>query len=328
MLTQHKKRIAVLTSGGDAPGMNAAIRAVVRSGISHGYEVLGVRLGYSGLLEGECCSMDLRSVGGIIDRGGTILGTSRCERLKDEAGQLSAINQMRTLDLDAVIVIGGNGSHIGAHRLTQRGARVIAVASTIDNDLASSDVTIGATTALETAVDAIDRLRVTASAHGRVFLVEVMGRDSGHLALAAGIAGGAEAIVLPEIETDPEDVAAQIRAAYERGKSHAIVVVAEGARYNADSLANHFIAHHDRLGFELRMTKLGHIQRGGVPCVYDRVIASQLGAAAVEHTVAGEFGVTLGISNGRVTCKTLSAAVGATKPLDRELYSLAQTLAQ
>lgn len=328
MLTPHKKRIAVLTSGGDAPGMNAAIRAVVRSGISHGYEVLGVRLGYSGLLEGECIPLDLRSVGGIIDRGGTILGTSRCERLKNEVGQLTAINQIRTLDLDALIVIGGNGSHTGAYRLTQRGARVIAVASTIDNDLASSDVTIGATTALETAVDAIDRLRVTASAHGRVFLVEVMGRDSGHLALAAGVAGGAEAIVLPEIETDPEDVAAQIRAAYERGKSHAIVVVAEGASHNADSLANHFVAHQDRLGFELRMTKLGHIQRGGTPCVYDRIIASQLGAAAVDHAAAGEFGVTLGISNGRVTCKTLSAAVDATKPLDRELYSLAQTLAQ
>ncbi len=155
-----------------------------------------------------------------------------------------------------------------------------------------------------------------------------MGRDSGHLALAAGVAGGAEAIVLPEVDVDPEDIAAQIRAAYERGKSHAIVVVAEGARYNAHSLANHFIAHQDRLGFELRMTKLGHIQRGGAPCVYDRVIASQLGAAAVDHAVAGEFGVTLGISNGRVTCKTLSAAVGSTKALDRELYGLAQTLAQ
>lgn len=328
MVTQQKKRIAVLTSGGDAPGMNAAIRAVVRSAIPRGCEVLGIRLGYSGLIEGETIPMDMRSVGGIIDRGGTILGTSRCERLKNEAGQRAAIDQMRTLGLDALIVIGGNGSHSGAFKLAQQGARIIAIASTIDNDLASSEVTVGATTALETAVDAIDRLRVTASAHGRVFLVEVMGRDSGHLALAAGIAGGAEAIVLPEIEVDPEGVAAQIRSAYERGKSHAIVVVAEGARYNADGLSNHFSTHRDRLGFELRVTKLGHIQRGGSPCVYDRVIASQLGAAAVDHALAGEFGVTLGISNGQVTCKTLSSAVGAIKPLDRQLYSLAQTLAQ
>ena len=328
MSTQQQKRIAVLTSGGDAPGMNAAVRAVVRSAVAQGYQVLGIRHGYSGLIDGDFFLMDVRSVGGIIDRGGTVLGTSRCERLKHEAGQLAAVNQTRSLHLDALVVIGGNGSHEGAYKLSRVGARVIAIASTIDNDLASSEVTIGSTTALETAVDAIDRLRVTASAHGRVFLVEVMGRDSGHLALAAGVAGGAEAIVLPEIETDPETIATQIRTSYRRGKSHAIVVVAEGSRYNADALASHFIAHKDRLGFELRVTKLGHIQRGGVPCVYDRVIASQLGAAAVNHAVAGEYGVTLGISNGRVTCSPLSAVIGTVKPLDRQLYDLAQTLAQ
>ena len=328
MLTAESKRIAVLTSGGDAPGMNAAIRAVVRASLAHGYEVLGIRQGYTGLMNGDFLLMDARSVGGIIDRGGTILGTSRCGRLKSDAGGLAAANQLRSLSIDTLIVIGGNGSHAGAHKLAQRGARVIAIASTIDNDLPSCDVTIGATTAVETAVGAIDRLRVTASAHGRVFLVEVMGRDSGHLALAAGLAGGAESIVLPEIEVDPEEVAGQILATYRRGKSHAIVVVAEGARYNADSLAKHFIAHQDRLGFELRVTKLGHIQRGGVPCVFDRVIASQLGAAAVEHAAAGEFGVTLGVSSGRVTSTPLSAVVGASKPLDRHLFDLAQALAQ
>jgi 6-phosphofructokinase 1 len=328
MVTQQQKRLAVLTSGGDAPGMNAAIRAVVRTALSHRHEVLGIRHGYTGLIDGEGSLLDARSVGGIIDRGGTILGTSRCERLKSDAGALAATNQLRSLSVDTLIVIGGNGSHAGAYKLAQQGARVVAIASTIDNDLPGCDVTIGATTAVETAVEAVDRLRVTASAHGRVFLVEVMGRDSGHLALAAGLAGGAESIVLPEIEVDPEEVAGQILAAYQRGKSHAIVVVAEGARYNADSLAKHFIAHRDRLGFELRVTKLGHIQRGGVPCVYDRVIASQLGAAAAEHAIAGEFGLTLGISNGRVTGTPLSAVVGASKPLDRHLFNLAQTLAQ
>lgn len=308
--------------------MNAAIRAVVRSGIAHRYEVLGIRHGYTGLIDGEFLTLDVRSVGGIIDRGGTVLGTSRCERLKTADGCAAAVRQLSALHVDTLIVVGGNGTHNGAYKLAQHGARVIALASTIDNDLPSCDVSIGATTALDTAVEAIDRLRVTASAHRRVFLVEVMGRDSGHLALAAGLAGGAEAIVVPEVEADAEDIAAQILAAYDRGKSHAIVVVAEGARYNADALGKHFLSHPDRLGFELRVTKLGHIQRGGIPCSYDRMIGSQLGAAAAEHAVAGEFGLTLGMLNGRVASTPLSAVVGKIKPFDRGLFDLARTLAQ
>lgn len=328
MVTAESKRIAVLTSGGDAPGMNAAIRAVVRSSVIHRYEVLGIRHGYTGLMNGDFLLMDARSVGGIIDRGGTVLGTSRCERLKSEEGCETAIRQINALRLDTLIVIGGNGTHEGARKLAQRGARIIAIASTIDNDLPSSEVALGSTTAVDTALDAIDRLRVTAAAHRRVFLVEVMGRDSGHLALAAGLAGGAEAIVLPEIDQEAESIAAQIVSAYDRGKSHAIVVVAEGARYNADSLASHFHTHRDRLGFELRVTKLGHIQRGGTPRVYDRIIASQLGAAAAEHAVAGEFGITLGIVNGKVTSTPLAALTGSLKPLDRRLFELAHMLTQ
>jgi 6-phosphofructokinase 1 len=328
MVTPAAKRIGVLTSGGDAPGMNAAVRAVVRSALAHQYEVVGIRHGYTGLIDGNFVALEARSVGGIIDRGGTFLGTSRCERLKSDDGCAAAIRQMNTLRLDTLVVIGGNGTHNGAYKLSKHGAHVIGVASTIDNDLPSSETAIGSITALDTAVEAIDRLRVTASAHKRVFLVEVMGRDSGHLALAAGIAGGAEAIVLPEIEQDAEAIAAQIVAAYDRGKSHAIVVVAEGARYNADALANHFLTHRDRLGFELRVTKLGHIQRGGKPGVYDRMIASQLGAAAAMHAVAGEFGLTLGIMNGRVTSAPLASLVGAVKSLDRRLFDLAQTLAK
>lgn len=328
MFTEQQKRIAVLTSGGDAPGMNAAIRAVVRTGIARGYEVLGIRHGYTGLIAGDSLRLEARTVGGIIDRGGTILGTTRCEQLKTDAGQLAAVRQVQNYRLDALIVIGGNGSHAGACKLAQHGVRVVGIASTIDNDLAGSDVTIGATTAVDTAVDAIDRLRVTAASHGRVFLVEVMGRDSGHLALAAGLAGGAESIVVPEVDLDAETIAAQIKGAYQRGKSHAIVVVAEGARYNADALANHFRKHHERLGFELRVTKLGHIQRGGAPGVFDRLIASQLGSAAVDHLDAGEFGMSLGIVNGRVSATTLSAMTGSRKPLDLHLLALAQVLAQ
>lgn len=325
-MTENQKRIGVLTSGGDAPGMNAAIRAVVRSAIPRGYDVLGFRHGYTGLIDGDCIRMDARSVGGIIDRGGTILGTSRCERLKAQSGPSDAADQFRAHGLDALVVIGGNGSHEGAYKLMKRAVPVIAIASTIDNDLPGCDVSLGFTTALDTALQAIDRLRVTASAHGRVFLVEVMGRDSGHLALCAGIAGGAEATVVPEIEVDAEGIAAQIRSAYERGKSHAIVVVAEGARYNADGLSNHFLMHRDRLGFEMRVTKLGHIQRGGAPGVYDRLIASQLGAAAIDHIAAGESGLTLGMVSGKVTPTHISEVAGAKKPLNMELFNLAQAL--
>ncbi len=308
--------------------MNAAIRAVVRTGIARGYDVLGIRHGYTGLIQGEAMRLEARTVGGIIDRGGTILGTTRCEQLKSEAGQIAAARQIQNYQLDALIVIGGNGSHAGAYKLAQQGAHVIGVASTIDNDLASSDTSIGSTTALDTALDAIDRLRVTASSHGRVFLVEVMGRDSGHLALASGIAGGAESILLPEVDTDAETVAGQIVSAYDRGKSHAIVVVAEGARYNADRLSEHFHAHRQRLGFELRLAKLGHIQRGGAPNVFDRLLASQLGSAAVDQLEKGEFGVTMGMIDGRVAATALSKVVGVRKALDHKLLALAQVLAQ
>ena len=328
MLSEAPKRVAVLTSGGDAPGMNAAIRAIVRVAVSRGYEVFGIRHGYTGLIGGEFIRLGLRDVGGILDRGGTILGTTRCSELKTEAGQLAAVTQVRRHNVSALIVIGGTGSQAGAFALAQQDLRIIGIASTIDNDLPGSDATIGATTALDTALQAIDRLRVTASSHERAFLVEVMGRDSGHLALVAGIAGGAEAILLPEVATDAEAVAAQLRAAYQRGKSHAIVVVAEGARYNADALARYFQEHRERLGFELRVTKLGHIQRGGAPGVFDRIIATELGAAAIDYLDAGNHGIMLGIVDGKVTPTALSCVVDSKKPLNMRLLELAQILAQ
>ena len=321
------KRIAVLTSGGDAAGMNAAIRAIVRSGASRGLEVFGVKGGYTGLIAGDFVPLGIRDVGGIVGRGGTFLGTTRCEQIKSEAGQIGALRQLRERDISSLVVIGGNGSQSAACELSQRGLSVVGVASTIDNDLVGSDPTIGATTAVDVALEAIDRLRITAASHNRVFLVEVMGRDSGHLALAAAIAGGAESVVIPEVERHPEVVAAEIRAAYDRGKSHAIVVVAEGAKYDAEGLADYFREHSQRLGFELRVTKLGHIQRGGNPGVFDRLLATELAVAAVEHLSRNTAGVLVGRLNGTVTATPLAKVAHARKPLQTHLLALAGMLA-
>jgi 6-phosphofructokinase 1 len=322
------KRIAVLTSGGDAPGMNAAIRAVVRTGIDQGWAVFGVRHGYGGLLGGDFVPLGQRDVGGIIQRGGTLLGSARCPEMKTEEGQIQAVRQLREHDIEALVVIGGNGSQQGSHALTQRGFPVVGVASTIDNDLYGSEITIGVDTALNIALEAIDRLKTTASSHQRAFLVETMGRACGYIALMTGIAGGAEAIVLPEIDTDPEVVAEDIRQAYERGKPHAIVVVAEGAKYNAEGLMHYFQTHRERLGFDLRATKLGHVQRGGTPGVFDRMLATRLGAGAVEALARGEQDVLVGLRKGELSTTPLGEVVAQEKTLDVSLLDLARVLAQ
>jgi 6-phosphofructokinase 1 len=322
------RRIALLTSGGDAPGMNAAVRAVVRIGIARGLEVYGIRDGFAGLIAGAFCRLGPREVGGIIERGGTFLGTSRCEDLKTDMGQSAAVQQLRAKGIDGLIVIGGDGSQMGSHALAQRGVHVVGVASTIDNDVFGAEPSIGTTTALDTALEAIDRLRVTASAHKRAFVVEVMGRNCGYLALMAGITGGAEAIVLPEQPLDAEALANEIRRSYARGKSHAIVVVAEGARYNADGCARYFHEHAERLGFELRIVKLGHIQRGGAPCAFDRLIATRLGAAASEHLQQGRSGILLGFLQGGIAATPLATVVASAKSFDTHLYQLAHTLAE
>ena len=321
------KRLAVLTSGGDAPGMNAAIRAAVRTGVERGAEVLGVRHGYAGLIAGDFVPLGRRDVGGIIDQGGTILGTSRCQAFLTAEGQQAAVRQLADRDIAGLIVIGGNGSQAGAYALCQRGVAVVGVASTVDNDLCGSDVTIGATTAVDVALEAIDRLRTTAAAHGRVFLLELMGRACGYLALVAGLTGGAEAIVVPEVEISPEQVASAVREAYARGKSHAIVIVAEGARHNAAALQRYFSEHAERLGFELRLSTLGHIQRGGAPGAFDRLTATLLGSAAVEQ-LARQPGVLMGMINGQVSATALADVVHASKPLDLRLVRLAQLLAE
>jgi 6-phosphofructokinase 1 len=274
------QRLAVLTSGGDAPGMNAAIRAVVRSALARGFEVVGVRNGYRGLVCGDLRPLGRRDVGGIIQLGGTRLGTTRYEPLKTPQGREGAIRVLREHEIAVLVVIGGNGSQSGAAALHEEGAPVIGVASTIDNDLYGTDISIGATTAIDVALQAIDLLRVTASSMKRAFLVEVMGRHCGYLALMAGIAGGTEVIALPEVDLDPGSVAQALCAAYDRSKSHAIAVIAEGAKYDADSLMKYFQEHRGRLGFELRVTKLGHVQRGGAPGVFDRILGTPLAEVA------------------------------------------------
>jgi 6-phosphofructokinase 1 len=322
------RRVAVLTSGGDAPGMNAAIRAVVRTGIAHEFEMFGVRNGFAGLLTGSIMPLGARDVGGIIQKGGTILGSTRCPDFQETSAQRDALRLLRDLHIDALVVIGGSGSQNGAYALAQKGFAVVGIASTIDNDLFGSDMTIGVDTALNVALEAIDRLKVTASSHHRAFLVEVMGRDCGYLALITGIAGGAEAIVIPEMEADPEAIATECRASYERGKSHAVVVVAEGSHYNAEKIAAYFQTHQERLGFELRVTKLGHVQRGGTPGVFDRLLATRFGAAAIEHLVRGSFGVMIGLLKGEVAATCLSEVAANKKALDLRLFDLAAVLAK
>ena len=324
----ERKRVAVLTSGGDAPGMNAAIRAVVRGGIDRGWEMIGVRRGYAGLIQGETVPLSTRDVGGIMQAGGTVLGSARSAEFKTEQGQERALAILRSRGIQAAVIIGGNGSQAGAFGLSELGFPVIGIASTIDNDLYGSEMTIGVDTALNIALEAIDRLKVTASSHSRASLVEVMGRDCGYLALMAGIAGGAESIVIPEVETDPDEVAADVRDAYERGKPHALVVVAEGATYNAARLARHFEDHRDTLGFDVRVTILGHVQRGGSPTFFDRVLATRLGAGAVECLARSERGLLVGLHRGEVVTTPLRDVVANRKALDLKLLELARVLAR
>jgi 6-phosphofructokinase 1 len=319
-------RVAVLTSGGDAPGMNAAIRAVVRTGALHGFEMFGVSNGYAGLIDGEFVPLGPRDVGGIIHQGGTMLGTSRCPAFMSHDGQKCAVQQLCSRSIDALIVIGGNGSQQGSYELSKHGVNVVGIASTIDNDLLGTDITIGATTALDTALDAIDRLRVTASSHHRAFLVEVMGRNSGYLATVAAIAGGAEAIVVPEMETEPQAIAEQLRASRQRGKSHAIIVVAEGAHIGVEALSQYFKEHRDEFGLDLRITRLGHVQRGGAPGVFDRMLASRFGAAAIDRVVRGQYGVLIGQRNGIIAATPLEEIAGRSKGVDLELLALATAL--
>jgi len=322
------KKVAVLTSGGDAPGMNAAIRAVVRKGLEENYEIYGVRYGYQGLVNDELRRLKARDVGNIIQQAGTMLGSMRCKEFETEAGMNRALKTIEKHQLDAVIVIGGNGSQTGAKVLSEKGVKVVGIASTIDNDLPGSEITIGVDTALNVALEAIDRLRVTASSHKRATLVEVMGRDCGYLALKAGLTGGAEAIVIPEVEVSKEEVAQVISNAYKRGKTHSLVVIAEGATNNAETLHDYLTTRQDEIGFELRTTILGHVQRGGKPTAFDRMLGTRLGAGAIDALAAEKNAVLIGWQQGTPQATPYETLFEQKKNLKLENLELARILAK
>lgn len=319
------KRIAILTSGGDAPGMNAAIRAATRTAIERGAEVLGVRRGYAGLIDGEFIPLTARDVAGIIEFGGTMLESDRCLEFKTPEGRGQAATALDRAGVQGLIVIGGDGSQAGALAISKEGVAVNGVASTIDNDLPGSDVTIGVDTALNVALESIDRLRTTASSHRRLFIVEVMGRHCGYLALAAGLAGGAEVIVAPERELSPERVVQLLHESRLRGKRHAVVVVAEGALTNGQVL-HHYLLNERVMDFEPRLTVLGHTQRGARPSAFDRLLATRLAARTAELLLSDETGFLIGYRNGAATPTPLATVIGQPKPLPPEFLALADTM--
>ncbi|KZZ85221.1 MULTISPECIES: 6-phosphofructokinase [Bacillaceae] len=316
------KKIAVLTSGGDSPGMNAAIRAVVRKGIYSGLEVYGVYQGYQGLMQGQIKKLEVGSVGDIIHRGGTMLYTARSEEFKTDEGQHKAIEQLRAHGIEGLVVIGGDGSYQGAAKLTQKGFPCIGLPGTIDNDIAGTDYTIGFDTALNTVVDAIDKIRDTATSHDRTFIIEVMGRRAGDIALWSGLAGGAETILIPEHPHELDDMMDRLRKGISRGKKHSIIVLAEGVG-SADDLAKDLKTKFD---LETRISVLGHIQRGGKPTGRDRVLASRLGSRAVELLMEGKAGRAIGIVNEVITDRDLMEIAGQKDPLPDKLYTLSQEL--
>lgn len=316
------KRIGVLTSGGDSPGMNAAVRAVVRKAIYHNIEVYGVYGGYSGLMSGNIKKLDLGSVGDIIHRGGTILHSARSEEFKTKEGQQKGIEQMKKHGIDGLVVIGGDGSYRGARALTEQGFPCVGVPGTIDNDIPGTQFTIGFDTALNTVIDAIDKIRDTATSHERTFIIEVMGRDAGDIALWAGLAGGAETILCPEENYEMDEIAERLKKGHERGKKHSIIVVAEGVCSGVE-FAKQI---KETTDFDTRVSVLGHMQRGGSPTAFDRVLASRLGARAVELLIEGKGGRAVGIENNKLVDHDIIEILDREHTLDLDLYKLSKEL--
>jgi 6-phosphofructokinase 1 len=320
------KTIAVMTSGGDAPGMNPCVRAVVRAALGNNLVVKGVRRGFEGLVNGEFDELGARNVGGIIQRGGTFLMTGRFPEFRDGKYQRQALRRLNEASVDALVVIGGEGSMNGGLALHRLGFPVLGVPASIDNDIHGTQMSLGVDTALNTIIEAIDKLRDTASSHQRAFIIETMGRECGYLALMAGIIAGAEVVLIPEQEIGPEEVAAAVSDAYVRGKTHAIIVVAEGASLPANALK-------DRLdemntGFSSRVTILGHIQRGGRPTAFDRLLAARFGVAAVERLLAGESGVMVGLQGREIETVPLEDVCGSKRRANLEYYRMARMLAK
>jgi len=318
--------LGVLTSGGDAPGMNAAIRAVVRTAMSNNARVLGIANGYEGLVNGEFRELGPRDVGGILQRGGTVLQTRRSQRFREPKGQREAIRRMNEAGMDGLIVIGGDGSLRGAHALATQGIKVIGIPASIDNDIWGSDIAIGVDTALNTIMEAVDKLRDTASSHGRAFLIETMGRNSGYLAVMAGIVCGAEIVLMPEVPSTVEEVAQSVEDAYRRGKTHAIIIVAEGANIHTTELAR-FIDEMD-VGFDTRVTILGHIQRGGRPTAFDRLLAARMGTKAVDLLLADQTDVMVGLKGMGIVEISLEEVTTHERPAALIYYEMAKMLAR
>ncbi|NGM84523.1 6-phosphofructokinase [Paenibacillus sp. 7124] len=319
------KKIAVLTSGGDSQGMNAAVRAVVRSALFFGVEVYGIQRGYQGLLNRDIFPMDIRSVGDIIQRGGTILQSARCLEFLKPEGQQKGADILREYGIDGLVVIGGDGSYNGANKLSKLGIKTMGLPGTIDNDISFTDYTIGFDTAVSIVVDAINKLRDTMSSHERSSVVEVMGRHCGDIALHSGLASGAETILIPEMPFELDEVADRMRENFAKGKRHSIVIVAEGVGKGED-IAQALKDRHASI--DARVTVLGHIQRGGSPTPADRNLASRLGDFAVRKLIEGESGKACGIINGELVLTDIDKVVNTKKDFDLELYNLASRLSQ
>ncbi|MBO0418973.1 6-phosphofructokinase [Vagococcus fluvialis] len=313
------KRIAVLTSGGDAPGMNAAVRAVTRRAIYEGMEVYGINYGYAGLVAGDIRKLDVPDVGDIIQRGGTCLYSARYPEFATEEGQLKGIEQLKKFGIEGLVVIGGDGSYHGALALTKRGFPAVGIPGTIDNDIPGTDYTIGFDTAINTVLDAIDRIRDTATSHVRTFIIEVMGRDAGDIALWAGVAGGADDIIIPEHDFDMEQVAKRIRAGRDRGKKHCLIILAEGVMPGSE-FAKQLEVYGD---FHARVSVLGHIVRGGSPTARDRVLASKFGSYAVDLLKEGKGGLCIGSLNNQLVAADIVETLETKKHQpDLSLYDL------
>lgn len=320
------KRIGVLTSGGDGPGLNPCIRAATRTALSLGMEVCGVKRGFAGLMDGEMEDLNDRSVGGILGQGGTLLGTARAPEFKTIKGQREALRNLNQGGIEGLVVIGGNGSLSGALALHKLGFPTVGVPATIDNDIGGTDIAIGVDTALNTILDAIDKIKDTASSHQRAFLIEVMGRDCGYLALNSAIAGGAEEVLIPETETSLQDLAQKMMNAYIRGKAHCIVIVAEGYKPGIQAVVDYLSEREDELGFEVRVTVLGHVQRGGRPSAFDRLLATKLGAAAAQALYDGQAGCVVGLTGYQIVHTPLEEAIANPPRISMELCKLAEIM--